>query len=200
MGCNCGDGNSKELNEMGERDERLPAIYNHSNIGKHMVHGHATRTKYGFLGGGRVVPNGVLKADIRVRPDLYICANCRESFVITSNDVYCGNCAPAQISGLTRGKPQAVQKPDSEPQHEVIPQRATPPPPPDISTQPVLLDRTLDSFDFGGTRHAFIVELLDENDIRTDSQARELGVSGLVKIKGIGEKTAKDILSAIDSA
>lgn len=186
---------------MGERDERLPAIYNHSNIGKHMVHGHATRTKYGFLGGGRVVPNGVFKADIRVRPDLYICANCRESFVITSNDVYCGNCAPAQISGLTRGKPQAAQKPSTEPRHEIISQKATLPPPPDISELKAPPAREpLLNLDFGGTRHDFIVEILKKNDVIFIDQAQELGVSGLVKIRGIGEKTAKDILVAIDTA
>lgn len=182
---------------MGERDERLDAIYNHPNIAKHMHTGYNTKTRYGFLGGGRIIPGGVFKADIRMRPDLYICANCRSSFTVTRTEVYCPSCSGVQLESLRQGKPSQPARP----MPQIVKEPEELPPPPDLTevTVPPAREPLL-NLDFGGQRHGIIAKILKDNDVIFVDQAQELGLDGLVKIKGIGQKTAEDILAAIEAA
>lgn len=208
MGCNCGNKSKsleKEIMAMGEKDERLEAIYNHPNTAKHMHHGHSTKTRYGFIGGGRLIPGGVFKADIRARPGIYICANCRDPFVVTRTEVYCGNCSPVQLQSLQQGKP-ATRPQEAPPIPVLVPEPEELPPPPDLTElyAPVP-DRAdgrslkIGAFSFGGKRHDFVTNILLDNGVKNAGQALDLGIEGLVKINGIGQKTAEDILNTINN-
>ena len=194
MGC-CGDDAVKELDIMAREEERLPAVYNHPSMAKHILVGHATKTKYGFLANGRLIPGGVYPADVRTRPELYVCANCGNRFVVADDKVYCGSCSIGQVQALETGRPTKSIR-DIKPL----------PPPPDITQpeipEPVMMTAPTDlnDIEFSGKRHDAIAKLLRENGIETDLQANALYVDGLVKIKGIGEKTAKDIIAAIEAA
>ena len=185
---------------MGEKDERLIAVYNHKNIGKHMHHGFSTGTKYGWIGGGSPIHNGVFKADIRAREDLYLCGNCRMPFTVTRTEVYCGNCNQGQLDGLRTGRKQPTKAVTPAP--KIIEEPKELPPPPDVTIdepEEMVAPTDLNDLEFGGKRHDFIAKLLRENGIWTDVQAIELGIPGLVRIKGIGQKTAEDVYAAAES-
>jgi len=182
---------------MGERDERLEAIYNHPSMAKHMHHGLNTKTKYGFIARGRIIPGGVFKADIRMRPDLYICANCRDPFVVTRTDIYCGTCSPAQLTGLRQGKPSSPRPEAAPPMPRIVEEPEELPPPPDLTELKVPPPRyPLTQLELG-PRQGIILKTLKDNDIMFVDQVEDLGFLGLVKVSGIGEKTANDILDAI---
>ena len=111
MSC-CGDKDDKEKPVM--TDDRIPAFYEHANVGKHMVVGLGTKppVKYGYFGGGRPVPNGVYPADIRARPTLFSCGTCRGQFTVTKTEVFCPNCTKPQVAALRQGRPVTKRRDD----------------------------------------------------------------------------------------
>lgn len=187
MGC-CGDNDKKENVIMSS--DKVPAFYEHKNIGKHMVVGSSTRTKYGYIGGGRLVPDGVHKNDIRIRPDLFSCGNCRGPFTVTATDVFCPNCSSGQLESLQVGRPVSKRPPK-----EYIEYPTEVPPPPPIEEFDVVSEYNyLVDLDFGGTRKEHYLNLLKENGIETVEDAQEVGKETLLSISGIGEKTVEAIL------
>lgn len=182
---------------MGERDERLDAIYNHPNIAKHMHTGYNTKTRYGFLGGGRIIPGGVFKADIRMRPDLYICANCRSSFTVTRTEVYCPSCSGVQLESLRQGKPSQPARP----MPQIVKEPEELPPPPDLTgPQPELKETYLNEMMLDIPRWLYLRGILEDAGVLTVEDVQAHGHDGLVEISGIGAKTADMILSAIEAA
>lgn len=71
------------------------------------------------------------------------------------------------------------------------------PPPPDLTELKVPPPRyPLTQLELG-PRQGIILKTLKDNDIMFVDQVEDLGFLGLVKVSGIGEKTANDILDAI---
>jgi len=174
-------------------EERIPAFYEHKNVGKHMVVGGATRTKYGYFGGGRPIPEGVFPADVRERPYMYSCGNCRGPFTVTATEVFCPNCSTAQVAAFKAGRPITTRRKDI-----IAPVAGTPPPPLEFIPLPEIVespdDILLEQLDFGGTRQAHYIKLLNENGIYNAGDAEKKSLEELIAIPGIGEKTASDLL------
>lgn len=182
--------------------ERIPAFYEHKNVGKHIVIGQSTGEKYGYFGGGRPVPNGVYPADVRARDTLFSCGNCRGPFTITPTEIYCPRCSAGQVAALKQGRPATKRKKIVKPPTDLPPPPVVVELPDDIEYLPPSPmeeiespdDVPLEALAFGGTRQKHYIKILNGAGIYNAGDAEKLGEKGLVAISGIGEKTARDIL------
>lgn len=189
FGC-CGGNKKKEKIIVDDKDT-IDAILATGNVGQRYIYGGFTKTKYGYFGQGDLIL-GVAKEDIRSRPTHFVCSNCRQDFVVTKTDVYCGTCA--RVLELTQIKIDDLVQSVAASQRP----HAPPPPPPAPITLPSPDLYTLDNIDFGRVINRHHKKLLADNGVKTLYDVKECGFDSLVDITGIGEKVATALMRAVE--
>lgn len=175
--------------------KRIPAFYVSKNMGNHRVVGYVSKHEYGHFGGGQMIPDGAFPEDIRARPYLFLCGNCRSEFKITgSGEVICSSCSRAQIGSFAVGKPVTDETFIDQPPEILSPpvtiaEQGVKHVPKDIHSGVNIRD-----LDFGGYSKSRYADILEKKGIVTLDDAIEIGEEGMVAIKGIGPATAKAIL------
>jgi len=185
FGC-CG-GNKKEINIVADEGS-LDVILASRKGGQRYIHGAITKKRYGYFDQGDLIP-AVDKADIRARPSEFVCANCRRDLIISSDDVYCGNCS--RITELSRLDVSKL----ADRLTEVRPQSMVPMPPVPRST--TSQGTLLENIDFGRTVNKKHKKILAENGILSLRDVQNTGFDGLVEIAGIGDSIADALLEAV---
>lgn len=145
-------------NIMAQDENLVLCIYQHPNKGDHKVIGPATRTVYGYRGGGTRFY--VHKSDIAAAPDLFVPINVMEE------------------------RRQQMAPPP-------------PPPPPPAPSDEYEEEVVFDLQSLPGITPQIAMGL-NAMGAHTPEDVLELGVEGLSRIKGIGEKRAEAILAFIE--
>ena len=200
MPCNCGNSVAKKsgaaaakeaiiMNGSGD-SPKIAAIYVSRSRGQTVVRGKATKTHYGYISNGAMIDN-VFKADIRVRPSMFICPNCRGAFSITADDVFCPRCITVQPA-IDLGRPA---EPEEVPVLDLLAGSAVNAQPKQnvFGEVPVQAKSEFKGLDIKGVNRRQLSTLI-ANGVHSFADVTAAGYDGLVSIKGIGPATARAML------
>ena len=221
MACNCPDDKNKEKLIMSDENS-LDVILTSPNIGQRYIHGAVSRVRYGYYGGGDLIP-GVHKEDIRARPSWFSCGKCRSALTVTKTEVYCESCRRPEAVKVDQ---VALAK-----SVEVIRSVPLPPPPPvaiikekpfanekleatyqdaafdaddwmeDVPTREEFLESQEGSssaliadINFGQKLNVTRKKILGDAGVVTLADSLELGHDGIIAIKGVGSSIADTLI------
>jgi len=205
MGCNCNDDKKKETLIMSDENS-LDVILASPNIGQRYIHGARTKVRYGYFGGGDLIP-AMHKEDIIARASWFRCGNCRGALTVSGNDVYCASCRrPTRVAIQQEQLSEAVSTirsapPPSPPPTPIVNLPGYSPlismPPSQLVTEKPAskLLVPIENIDFGRSITKPRKKILKEAGIITLQDAVDKGKPGLVEIKGIGGGIAEALLT-----
>jgi hypothetical protein len=173
-------------------DDLVLCVYDSPNYGMHKVIGVQTKTNYGYRAGGGTERFYVHKQDIAARPDLF-----RPYIQPRVADVEVKPTTVSAPSLVVDDKPVEIVK---EPSKEIsLPEFVTTRPASESSgpgqADVLTVIKPIDFQSVPGITDR-IAAALDKKGVRTWADVVEMGIEGLMKIEGIGQKRAESIYNS----